>query len=288
MKTVLALVPVVGAVGPITKVVDLLQGLKKECEDEASEHAIRIKAQTEWCRTTVQDLGYQIETGERDVEEFSADAEAGTSEGFEQKAIVDDETAKQAYLSSEQAKAKKLFEEAHGEKAAEIAEMEETVTTLQTALRVLQRAGLNSSPGVAAIKIKEVIKKISTGLTSVMNAAFLDTGDKEKLKSLMQDSEEEDDDLSLPSGTPSASTYNSHSTGILDTLADLRGKAEKELVDLQKTQMKAKQEWEMKNQELGFQLKASLAQHRPWRHERRFGVRRLCQDLPCRGREHFG
>merc|ERR1719420_1366937 len=72
---------------------------------------------------------------------------------------------------------------------------------------------------------------------------------------LVQSQQSSDDDDS-EYGAPAAATYKSHSSSIIDILADMKEKAEGELSDLRKEEGKAKQNFNMLKGSLEGQLAA--------------------------------
>merc|ERR1712232_332136 len=90
-------------------------------------------------------------------------------------------------------------------------------------------------------------------LSTVVEAAGLTATDQHRLAALVQQSDA-DDDGEL--GAPAAAAYESKSGGIVDTLEDLKEKADTEMSELRKAETAAKHNYEMLKQSLQDQLDA--------------------------------
>merc|ERR550519_2549357 len=83
-----------------------------------------------------------------------------------------------------------------------------------------------------------------------MNAASINVEDRKKLASLLETHAFDDDDFEGPNGAPKAAAYESHSATIIDTLAELKVKAETERADLRRSEMTKKHNFELLAQSL--------------------------------------
>merc|ERR1719465_141117 len=88
-------------------------------------------------------------------------------------------------------------------------------------------------------------------LGAVIDAAAIDSSDKQTLLGLVQSQQESDDDAP---GAPAAAVYKTHSTNIFDVLEDLKEKAEGELSALRKAESNSKHNFEMLKQSLDDQI----------------------------------
>merc|ERR1719356_964368 len=70
---------------------------------------------------------------------------------------------------------------------------------------------------------------------------------------MVQQQSDADDDAP---GAPAAAVYKTHSTGILDVIADMKEKAEGQLSDLRKAESNTKHNFEMLRQSLEDQIAA--------------------------------
>merc|ERR1719191_739765 len=97
--------------------------------------------------------------------------------------------------------------------------------------------------------------KLTMSLGKIIEASWVNAKDKAAVQALLQaKSTDGDEDLSL---TPQASTssYESHGSGILDTISDMKEKAEGTLSDARAAEMKAGHEYAMLKQNLEMQIK---------------------------------
>merc|ERR1719331_1209152 len=91
-------------------------------------------------------------------------------------------------------------------------------------------------------------------LSKIIEANWVNKKDKAAVQSLLQStSTDGDEDLSLQPQA-SSSSYESHGGGILDTISDMKDKAEATLSDARKAEMEANHEYEMLKQNLETQI----------------------------------
>merc|ERR1719482_608583 len=91
-------------------------------------------------------------------------------------------------------------------------------------------------------------------LSKIIDANWVNKKDKAAVQSLLQStSTDGDEDLSLQPQA-SSSSYESHGGGILDTISDMKDKAESTLSDARKAEMEANHEYEMLKQNLEMQM----------------------------------
>merc|ERR1719453_1358581 len=105
--------------------------------------------------------------------------------------------------------------------------MVDTIDGLARAVVVLKRGQMS----FLQQKDKDEMQKLTMSLSKIIEASWVNKKDKAAVKSLLQSSSTDgDEDLSLQ---PQASTssYESHGGGIVDTLADMKEKAEATLSD---------------------------------------------------------
>merc|ERR1719247_419193 len=101
---------------------------------------------------------------------------------------------------------------------------------------------------------RDDFKKVTDGLSKIIEANWVSKHDEVAVQALLQaGSSDTDEDLSL---NPQASTsnYDSHGGGILDTLTDMKTKAESTLSDARTAKMKAQHTYEMLKQSLEMEL----------------------------------
>merc|ERR1719434_663912 len=97
---------------------------------------------------------------------------------------------------------------------------------------------------------------VTAALTAMVEASALSSADASRLTALLQSSQESEDDADAL-GAPAATTYESHSGSIIDTLEDLLEKAQSQLSDSRKKETEATHNYEMLKQSLEDQIKFS-------------------------------
>merc|ERR1719313_309519 len=126
------------------------------------------------------------------------------------------------------------------------AELLGTVDSLERATSVLKKnLGLLQSGRV----VKD-IAMLETGLRKVVEASWVSAHQKQVVQSLLQSQAASgDEDMSFqPQAT--AAAYASQSSGILDTIADMQGKAEESLSSTRKDEMESQHAYAMLKQGL--------------------------------------
>merc|ERR1719313_1989767 len=95
---------------------------------------------------------------------------------------------------------------------------------------------------------------MTMSLSKIIEANWVNKKDKAAVQALLQStSSEGDEDLSLqPQAT--TSSYESHGSGIVDTLVDMKEKAEATLSDARKAEMEAQHGYEMLKQSLDTEI----------------------------------
>merc|ERR1719353_995525 len=127
-------------------------------------------------------------------------------------------------------------------------ELVETQDSLERALVMLKRSmSFMQSKGN-----KKAIDALASTLQTVIEASWISSEDKAKVQQLLQ-TEDSDEDLTLqPQAT--TSSYDNHGGGILDTLTDLKDKAEVSLSKARKAEMEANHAYEMLKQSIEMEL----------------------------------
>merc|ERR1719253_2338815 len=164
---------------------------------------------------------------------------------------VEDLAGKISGAESELGEATKLREEEKAAFAASESELVDTVDSLERALVVLKRG----QTSFLQARDQDTMNKMTMSLSKIIEANWVNSKDKAVVQSLLQStSEENDEDLSLQ---PQAKTsgYQSQGSGILDTISDMKDKAEGTLSDARAAEMKAGHEYAMLKQNLEMQIK---------------------------------
>merc|ERR1719221_271072 len=132
------------------------------------------------------------------------------------------------------------------------AELMDAIDTLERAIAIISKEMAKNPAALAQIDTSSNARLVQT-LGAVIDAAGFAANDQKKLVALVQ-SRNSDDQEEL--GAPAAAVYKTHSTGILDVLADLKEKAEGQLSDLRKAETNTAHNFAMLKQSLEDQAAA--------------------------------
>merc|ERR1719353_956878 len=127
-------------------------------------------------------------------------------------------------------------------------ELVETQDSLERALVMIKRSmGFMQTKGH-----KKNMDDLVSSLKTIVEASWISGDEKAKVQKLLQ-TDDSDEDLTLqPQAT--TSSYESHGGGILDTLTELKDKAEVSLSQARKAEMEANHAYEMLKQSIEMEL----------------------------------
>merc|ERR1719353_2467438 len=131
-------------------------------------------------------------------------------------------------------------------------ELADTVDSLERAMTVLKKNLGFLQNG----RVSEALGASLSGLSKVVEASWVNAHQKSVLTSLMQSHDSDEDEQ--PQGTTVA--YESSSSGILDTIADMQGKAEESLSSTRKDEMEAAHAYALLKQGLEDEIKVNKKQ----------------------------
>jgi chromosome segregation ATPase len=235
---------------PLGKVLDLMGELSAKVKKEGEAEAAAFKEYFAWCDDVSKNKNFAIKTAsaqkeklEAKIEELSANIEKADSDI---STLADDIATADADLKSATSiRAKESEDFVTGEK-----ELNEVVDTLGRANTILQRE-MQKNPAALAQMSSNSLSSVISALNVVVDAAAFSATDKQRLTSLVQSQQETEEDLL---GAPAADNYKSHSSSILEVIADMQDKAEAQLSDLRKAETSARHAYEMLKQSLDDQL----------------------------------
>merc|ERR1719174_3174059 len=197
----------------------MMEEFSQYCDAEANKREDSITS----AARTLSDLAAVIEESSASIDSLSEE--------------VDELTSKISSSESDLEDATKLRQQDSAAVEASEKELTETVDSLSRALIVLKR-------GQTFLQHKdtqEEIAKLVTVLATISDAAWVPEQDRPRLQEFLQSAEE--DGATQPQATVSA--YESQGGGILDTLEDIKAKAEESLSTLRKKEMESSHEYEM-------------------------------------------
>merc|ERR1719316_1980982 len=168
---------------------------------------------------------------------------------------VEDLTSKISASESDLADATKIRNKENADFMAAEKELVDTVDGLDRAVTVLKR-------NMALVQSGNIPKKelslVATSLSKIVEASWVNEHDRSVVRSLLQ-TQDSDEDLSLqPQAT--TSSYSSQSGGIVDTLEDMREKAEESLSSTRKDEMEAAHAFALLKQSLEDEISVAKKQ----------------------------
>merc|ERR1719265_2019337 len=208
-----------------------------------------------FCDDTMKEKGYQIETAGRSI----ADLQATVADCKAQVASLDDEIVT---LGSDLAAKDGELASATSVRAEEHKTFLATEKELVTTVDQLSRATLEIKRSMAFLQTKGKrsrvpFKAAAAALSAIVDAAWVTEGNKKKLSEFIQaaNAQKEDDDLDLKQPQAKAVAYESSSGGIVQTVEEMKGKAEESLSEARRSETKAQHSSQMIRQSLESSLK---------------------------------
>merc|ERR1719316_259225 len=205
---------------------------------------------TKWCDSESNEKEDAITSHKRTIGDLEAEIADATARISELGTEVEELAGKISGAESELSEATKLREEEKAAFAASESELVDTVDSLERALVVLKRG----QTSFLQQRDRNELKDLTAVFSKLIEANWVNKQDKATVQSLIQSSSTDgDEDLSLQ---PQAKTsgYQSQGSGILDTISDMKEKAESTLSDARAAEMKANHEYEMLKQNLEMQI----------------------------------
>jgi len=237
-------------VSPVAKVIELLDELTGKVKADLSAEETMMEEYTKYCDSESNEKEDAITSHKRTIGDLEAEIADATARISELGTEVEELAGKISGAESELGEATKLREEEKAAFAASESELVDTVDSLERALVVLKRG----QTSFLQARDQDTMNKLTMSLSKIIEANWVNSKDKAVVQSLLQStSEENDEDLSLQ---PQAKTsgYQSQGSGILDTISDMKEKAESTLSDARAAEMKAGHEYAMLKQNLEMQI----------------------------------
>jgi len=241
----LFLLPAVTAVNPVGQVLDLLQKLHDTVVKDGEVELKQFEAFAEWCEDQAKERQYEIKTGNAQADSLRAAIEKAEADIESANSTIEAHSADIAANEQDLKAATDIRAKEHKAFKKDEAELVKTVDMLRRAQSVLKR---ELSKGASFAQMPQEIKNLISSLSVILDAAMFDSADRKKLQAFLQSAQE-------GVNAPEAAAYESHSNGILDTLADMQEKAEGILEDTRKTEVNSRHAFELLQQSLQDQLK---------------------------------
>merc|ERR1719399_1280505 len=208
-----------------------------------------------FCDEEAEKKGYAIKTAERGIHDLMATIEDAKATIVEQEDIIVTTGTDLAGLDGELAKATQDREAAHATFVGVEKELVDTVDQMGRAIVEIKK-------GMSFMQIKgeqpqrrKELRALATALSKIAEAAWVTEGNKKVLNNFLQGKTGEDDDLTLKQPQAKSVAYESKSGGIVETIEDMKGKAEASLTDARRAETKAQHSYKMMAQSLQNEIK---------------------------------
>merc|ERR1719405_429294 len=237
---------------PLGKVFELMSALETKIKAEGEAEAKAFKEFFAWCDEASQNINFEIQTSTKQKEKLEAKIGELTSAIDVSESKIEELAAAVSQAEGELSDATGIREKEAADFAASEKELVETVDTLDRAISIISTEMSKNPAALAQIDTSSMAGLVQS-LSAVVDAAGFSTTDRQKLVALVQ-AKQGDEDSEF--GAPAASSYKSHSSGIIDVLEDLKEKAEGELSEARKAESNAKHNYGMMKQSLEDQMAA--------------------------------
>jgi len=244
------------AVSPVQKVIQLLDELKGKVESDLANEQKLMDEYTSWCDSEANEKEDAITSSKRTIGDLEATIADATASINSLTSTVGDLTQQISSDESELSAATSLRNKENDDFVASEKELKDTVDTLERSTAVLKKnLGLVQTGSSA-----KMFGGLMSGLQKIVEASWVNAHQKSVVQSLLQSqTEESDEDLSFqPQAT--AASYSSQSGGILDTIADMQGKAEEALSSTRKDEMEAAHSYAMVKSSMDDQIAVAKKQ----------------------------
>jgi len=235
---------------PLLKVLELLSDFETRLlADEETEAKVMRKYST-YCKDMAVENTFEDQTLTTQCDKLKATIESVTATIDTSDAKIAELAATIASATDKLTKATDMRKMESEDFKAKEAEFLEVIDTLGRASDVLEK---EMSKGSSFAQIQSSLSTALASLGTVVDALGLSAGDKEDLMALVQTADaDEEDELSAPT----AAAYDSHSSGILETIANMKDKAETSLADTREQESQSQHNYDMLKQALEDALKA--------------------------------
>jgi len=240
---------------PIQKVIELITNLEAKIMKEGEAEEKAYKEFFEWCDDAAKNQQFAVKTATVAKEKLEATIAKAKSDQENADEVIAAKAAAIAQNEADLKDATLIREKENAEFKAAEAELMEGIDMLERAIGIIERNMKGSALLQQPIDTKS-LQSLLKGVSVVLDAAAFGSNDKTKLLGLIQNMQgDEDDDAEL--GAPAPDTYKSHSGGIVDTLTDMKDKAEGELSEARKAEANSQHNYDMLKQGLTDEIAAA-------------------------------
>jgi uncharacterized protein (UPF0335 family) len=212
-------------VSPVQKVIQLLDDLKGKVASDLQADSKLMDEYTEWCDEEANSKEDSITSSKRTISDLGATIADSKATILTLTSSIDELSMTVSTKEQELAKAKSIREEEHAVYTASEKELSETVDSLDRSTTVLK-----NNLGLVQGRVGTAMKAMAAGLSKVIEASWVNDHERGVVQSLLQTTDGDEQ-------TPVA--YSSSSGGIVDTLTEMKEKAEESLSSTRKDEMEA-------------------------------------------------
>jgi hypothetical protein len=235
----------------------MITDLEGKVTAEGQAAAKAFEEYSAWCKDRDAHVGFDIKTGQTEVADLKASIENEAAQATAHSTTIDELSSQIASAEADLKAAKGVRATEAEDFAAEEKDLSEIIGTLDRAVNILQR---EMQKGGASMMQLNNPGGVVQALAAMVQASVISSADREKLTALIQNSQNSDvssDEDAL--GAPAAAAYESHSGNIVDTLEDLRDKAQAQLADVRAKEQTSAHNFALLQQSLQDELKFATA-----------------------------
>jgi len=233
-------------VSPVQKVIQLLDELKVKVENDLANEAAGMEEYTNWCDEEANTKEDAITSSKRTIQDLQATIEDSHATIQSLTSEIDELTGKISTSESDLSKATSIRDNEHKDFQAAEKELVETVDSLERSTSVLKKNLGFLQTG----KVAKEFGALANGLSKIVEASWVNIQQKEAINSFLQSQTQTDDEDLEYQPQAATSSYQSQSSGIIDTIVDMQEKAEESLSSTRKNEMESAHAYTMLKQGL--------------------------------------
>jgi chromosome segregation ATPase len=247
MKTFVVLPTLASATltNPVGQVISLLTKLYDTVVSDGETENKQFEIFAEWCEDQAKERQFEIKTANSQAANLRATIEKASADINTANARIAELIAAIAGNEKDLGSATDIRAKEHKTFRSKENELVETVDTLRRAQTVLSRQMKGT---MSFAQMPQAFQDMTASLNLIIESSIFSFADKDRLQSFLQNAEG-------GVNAPVAKAYESHSNGIMDTLADMQEKAESMLSESRKAEVNTRHPFELLAQSLKDDLK---------------------------------
>jgi len=240
-----------GSISPVQKVISMIDDFAGKVQHDLNTASKQFEQDAKFCDDEVVAKDYAIKDTNEQIESLTASIEDSKAKINEYSANIQDASGRISDTEGEVYKATAQREKAHKEFLVKEKEMLATHSELVVAEKTLEKqmALMQGTPESKKRLNKEAGAAVSA-LSQIVEAEFVSSAQKEKVRAFLQARADSEDSLTL-------SSKNDGNDGIIETIHGVDDKAEETLSDVRKAEMQSNHEFMMLKQGLESQIKST-------------------------------